>query len=161
MAPLPLPPPPIGKPTHGAFRTVPSCAGASGFCIEKKVADTLDMVTFGDYQLSGMLERFSSHMRRSRDIRLGPLTIQRPVYMEMDVHGLVKDPPGSVIGIVGYPPHPPTHSLLFLVLTLNPPPLNSSLCLGSYGCPVSSKFSRRLSLTRSKARKYAAPWTFV
>ena len=59
------------------------------------------MVAFGELKLSGMLGSFKSCLRRSHDIRFGPLTIERPLYMEMDVHGLVKDPPGRVIGIVG------------------------------------------------------------
>ncbi len=75
--------------------------GASGFCIDKKAADSVDMVRFGEYQLSGMLVQFGSCMRRSRTFQLGPMTIQEPMYMEMEVHGLVKDPPGRVIGIVG------------------------------------------------------------
>ena len=43
-----------------------------------------------------------AHYRRARNIKLGALTIKRPLFLEMPLGGLVRGAPGPVIGVVGY-----------------------------------------------------------
>lgn len=85
-----------------------ACAGASGFVIESSAADKLGMARFGKFHCSGMMDNVEICLRRSDDFSLGPLTIQDPLFMEMQLGGLVRGAPGQVIGIVGCafpPPH--------------------------------------------------------
>ena len=79
----------------------PSAAGASGFVIEKAAADALGMAAFGSFHASGMIGHMQIRLRRCASIQLGPLTVQNPLFMEMQLGGLVTGGPGPVVGIVG------------------------------------------------------------
>ena len=43
-----------------------------------------------------------AHYRRARQLKLGDLTIKRPLFLEMPIGGLVRGAPGPVVGVVGY-----------------------------------------------------------
>lgn len=76
-------------------------AGASGLVMEKSAADELGLEAFGELFVSGMAGRLRCQFRRAGSIQLGPLTMQRPLFMEMHLSGLVRNAPGPVTGIVG------------------------------------------------------------
>ena len=76
-------------------------AGASGFVIEKATADALEMAAFGSFHASGMIGHMQIRLRRCASIQLGPLTVENPLFMEMQLGGLVTGGPGDVVGIVG------------------------------------------------------------
>lgn len=76
--------------------------GASGMVIERSAADKLKLHAFGEIFVSGVAGKVQSTFRQAGDIRIGPLRVLRPVFMEMSVQGLVRGAPGPVIGIVGY-----------------------------------------------------------
>ena len=42
-----------------------------------------------------------AHYRRGRSIQLGGLTIRRPLFLEMNLGGLVRGTPGPVVGVIG------------------------------------------------------------
>ena len=42
-----------------------------------------------------------AHYRRGRAIQLGGLTIRRPLFLEMNLGGLVRGTPGPVVGVIG------------------------------------------------------------
>ncbi|CAL8460583.1 g112 [Coccomyxa elongata] len=76
--------------------------GASGCVIERTAADKLGMAGFGKLFVAGMAGRIKSRFRRAETLSLGPLTIDKPLFMEMGIGGLIRGAPGPVIGIVGY-----------------------------------------------------------
>mmetsp|Transcript_20326 Transcript_20326/g.52029 ORF Transcript_20326/g.52029 Transcript_20326/m.52029 type:complete len:651 (-) Transcript_20326:36-1988(-) len=76
--------------------------GASGFVIEKAAADKLGLLAFGELYVSGMAGKIRCQFRRADNIEIGPLVMQRPLFMEMMLGGLVRGAPGPVVGIVGY-----------------------------------------------------------
>ena len=75
--------------------------GASGFVIEAEAANQLGLSSFGRFHCSGMMDNVQISFRRANTISLGPLTIQQPLFMEMQLGGLVRGGPGDVIGIAG------------------------------------------------------------
>jgi len=102
-APLPpdappgtLPPPPTDA---GLFLVD---TGASGLVLDAAAADALGLPAFGELHVSGMAGPVRARLRRGGALRLGPLTLSRPLFMEMSVAGLVRGAPGPVVGIIGY-----------------------------------------------------------
>lgn len=83
-------------------RQLACSAGASGFVIKKEVADELGMATFGEYSLAGVMEQCKSRTRQCHRLSLGPLTMEKPLWMEMEIDNLVSGGPGRTIGIIGY-----------------------------------------------------------
>lgn len=76
-------------------------AGASGLVIEHSVANQLDMHAFGEMFVTGMGGSLRCQFRRARTLQLGPVSIERPLFMEMSLAGVVAGAPGPVIGILG------------------------------------------------------------
>ena len=76
-------------------------AGASGLVIEAAAADELGLHTFGEMYVAGMSGRLLCKFRRGEELRLGPISIQRPLFMQMSLSGVVAGAPGPVVGILG------------------------------------------------------------
>jgi len=76
--------------------------GASGFVIEKGLADELGLEAFGELYVSGMAAKVQCQFRRAETVEIGPMVMQKPLFMEMMLGGLVRGAPGPVVGIVGY-----------------------------------------------------------
>ena len=70
--------------------------------IEKEAADRLGMAEFGTFHCHGMMQHVPSKLRQCATIRLGPMTMESPIFMEMALTGIVKGGPGRVVGIIGY-----------------------------------------------------------
>lgn len=75
--------------------------GASGLVIEQSIADELGLSSFGEMYVAGMGGRLRCLFRRGQELTLGPVTIQRPLFMQMSLSGVVTGSPGPVIGILG------------------------------------------------------------
>ena len=75
--------------------------GASGLVIEQSIADELALSSFGEMHVAGMGGRLLCQFRRARELTLGPLTVQRPLFMQMSLSGVVAGAPGPVAGILG------------------------------------------------------------
>lgn len=69
--------------------------------IKREVADKLSMATFGEYSLAGVMEQCKSRTRQCHSLSLGPLTMEKPLWMEMEIDNLVSGGPGETIGIIG------------------------------------------------------------
>ena len=76
--------------------------GASGCVIERAAADAVGLASFGELFVSSVTGQVGSRFRRADTLTLGPLTVRRPLLMEMAVSGLVRDAPGPVVGIIGF-----------------------------------------------------------
>lgn len=48
-----------------------------------------------------MMDNVQICFRRAASIAFGPLTVRQPLFMEMQLGGLVRGAPGEVIGIAG------------------------------------------------------------
>ena len=77
------------------------CAGASGLVIEQGLADKLGLESFGEMYVTGMGGRLLCRFRRGHELSLGAITIQRPLFMQMSLTGVVSGAPGPVTGILG------------------------------------------------------------
>lgn len=75
--------------------------GASGLVIEEEAANELGLHTFGEMYVAGMGGRLLCQFRRGQELTIGPLTIQRPLFMQMSLSGVVAGAPGPVVGILG------------------------------------------------------------
>ena len=51
--------------------------------------------------VAGMGGRLLCHFRRGQQLTVGPVTIQRPLFMQMSLSGVVAGAPGPVTGILG------------------------------------------------------------
>ena len=60
------------------------------------------MSKFGEYSLSGMMEKSQSCSRQCKTLRLGPLEVKDFIFMQLDFDDLVSGGPGKTIGIIGY-----------------------------------------------------------
>lgn len=76
--------------------------GASGLVIEQGTADELGLAAFGEMYVAGMGGRLLCQFRRGQQLTVGPVTIQRPLFMQMSLSGVVAGAPGPVTGILGY-----------------------------------------------------------
>uniref|UniRef100_A0A7S2T4G4 Aspartic peptidase n=1 Tax=Chloropicon primus TaxID=1764295 RepID=A0A7S2T4G4_9CHLO len=76
--------------------------GASGFVITKKLADDLDLEAFGELYVAGVTQKVKSQFRRASSIQLGPVCMRNPLFMEMNIDGVVHGSPEPVVGILGY-----------------------------------------------------------
>ncbi|DBA75380.1 TPA: hypothetical protein ACH3X1_010646 [Trebouxia sp. C0004] len=76
--------------------------GASGLVIEQGTADELGLAAFGEMYVAGMGGRLLCQFRRGQQLTVGPVTIQRPLFMQMSLAGVVAGAPGPVTGILGY-----------------------------------------------------------
>jgi len=81
-------------------------AGASGLVIEPAAADALGLAAFGRLHVAGIAGRVPCRYRRAASLAVGPLTMARPLFMEMALGGLVRGAPGPVIGIIGRAANP-------------------------------------------------------
>jgi hypothetical protein len=96
--------------------------GASGLVISRAAADAAGMDAFGEVFVSGVGRKIASRFRRAGSLRVGPLTLTQPLFLEMELRDLVWGASGPCIGIVGFdvfrravvdmPPPPATHVLL-------------------------------------------------
>ena len=69
--------------------------------IEPAAADKLGLPAFGELHVAGIAGRVPCQYRRASSLTVGPLTMTRPLFMEMALGGLVRGAPGPVIGIIG------------------------------------------------------------
>jgi hypothetical protein len=69
--------------------------------IQKSVADQLGMTSFGTVHVAGMTGKVQCQMRRADTLQLGPMTVLRPTFMEMQLDGIVAGSPEPVVGILG------------------------------------------------------------
>lgn len=76
-------------------------AGASGLVIEEAIANELGLSAFGEMYVTGMAGSLRCQFRRAKQLQLGPVTIDRPLFMQMSLSGVVTGAPGPVIGILG------------------------------------------------------------
>mmetsp|Transcript_18682 Transcript_18682/g.60958 ORF Transcript_18682/g.60958 Transcript_18682/m.60958 type:complete len:491 (+) Transcript_18682:127-1599(+) len=76
--------------------------GASGLVITGKAANALGMGSFGELHVSGVGGKVPSRFRRCDELTLGPLTLFKPLFMEMELRGVVSGTKSDVIGIVGF-----------------------------------------------------------
>ena len=78
--------------------------GASGLVLEPEAADELDLPGFGEVHVSGVGGKVPSQYRRAKELRLGPLVLSDPLFMEMSVARVVSGThrPGPVNGILGF-----------------------------------------------------------
>jgi hypothetical protein len=76
--------------------------GASGFVISRAAADAAGLESFGEVFVSGVGDKIASRFRRAASVRVGPLTVEHPLLLEMELKDLVWGASGPCIGIVGY-----------------------------------------------------------
>jgi hypothetical protein len=76
--------------------------GASGLVVSRAAANRLNLRAFGEVHVSGVAGKVPCRFRRARALTLGPIRIDRPVFMEMDVGGIVGGASEPVAGIVGF-----------------------------------------------------------
>jgi hypothetical protein len=77
--------------------------GASGLVITKAAAEKLAAcASFGEVFVSGVSGKVPCRFRRASELRLGPLLVDRPVFMEMALGGIVSGAADPVAGIVGF-----------------------------------------------------------
>ena len=76
--------------------------GASGLVITKAAAEKLRLQSFGEVFVSGVSGKVPCRFRRASEMRLGPLLVDRPVFMEMALGGIVSGVSDPVAGIVGF-----------------------------------------------------------
>ena len=67
--------------------------GASGLVITGRAAETLGLRAFGEVFVSGVAGKVPCRFRRAGSLTLGPVTVDAPVFMEMDVGGIVSARP--------------------------------------------------------------------
>ena len=76
--------------------------GASGFVITKELADELALGAFGELYVAGVTQKVRSQFRKASNIQLGPVEMSNPLFMEMNIDGVVHGSPSPVVGILGY-----------------------------------------------------------
>jgi len=76
--------------------------GASGLVLDKRVADDLNLSTFGEVHVSGVSQKVKCAFRRANELQIGKLKIEKPVFMEMDVSHIVSGCAERVTGIIGF-----------------------------------------------------------
>ncbi len=76
--------------------------GASGLVVTPRAAQRLGLRAFGEVHVSGVSGRVPCQFRRGDDLKLGPLTLQRPVFMEMGLDGIVSGAKKPIAGIIGF-----------------------------------------------------------
>ena len=76
--------------------------GASGLVLQTGLAARHGLTRFGRLSIAGLAGRVRTCFVRARAIRLGPLVVRDPVFMEMGVGGLVRGLEPGIIGIAGY-----------------------------------------------------------
>ena len=76
--------------------------GASGLVVTPRAAKRLGLRAFGEVHVSGVSGRVPCQFRRGEDLKLGPLTLLRPVFMEMGLDGIVSGSKKPVAGIIGF-----------------------------------------------------------
>lgn len=64
--------------------------------------DQLPSLTqFASFHVVGMGGAVPSGYVRAKQLKLGPLILEGPLFMKMSIQGLVPDPPGPIVGILG------------------------------------------------------------
>ena len=76
--------------------------GASGLVITPRAAKALGLRGFGEVHVSGVSGRIPAVFRRGKELRLGPLILDKPVFMEMSLDGIVSGSKKPVAGIIGF-----------------------------------------------------------
>ena len=76
--------------------------GASGLVLDQRVADDLDLATFGEVHVSGVSTKVKCAFRRAKELKIGKLKIEKPVFMQMDASGVVSGCSERVAGIIGF-----------------------------------------------------------
>ena len=76
--------------------------GASGLVISKSAADAVGLDAFGEVHVSGVNGKVPCRFRRGTTVTLGPLIVDKPVFMEMSLEGIVSGSPSPVAGIIGF-----------------------------------------------------------
>ena len=76
--------------------------GASGLVITPRAAKALSLRAFGEVHVSGVSSRVPCRFQRGQELKLGPLTLKRPVFMEMGLDGIVSGAAEPVAGIIGF-----------------------------------------------------------
>ena len=78
--------------------------GASGLVITKAAAERLpgSRPPFGEVFVSGVSGKVPCRFRRAGSLALGPIVVDRPVFMEMALGGIVRGASEPIAGIVGF-----------------------------------------------------------
>ena len=76
--------------------------GASGLVLDQRVADDLNLNTFGEVHVSGVSTKVKCAFRRAKELTIGKLKIEKPVFMQMDASGIVSGCSERVVGIIGF-----------------------------------------------------------
>ena len=76
--------------------------GASGLVVTPRAAKTLGLRAFGEVYVSGVSGRVPCRFQRGQVLKLGPLTLKRPVFMEMGLDGIVSGASKPIAGIIGF-----------------------------------------------------------
>ena len=76
--------------------------GASGLVLDQRVADDLNLDTFGEVHVSGVSTKVKCAFRRAKVLTIGKLKIEKPVFMQMDASGIVSGCNERVAGIIGF-----------------------------------------------------------
>ena len=76
--------------------------GASGLVLDQRVADDLNLNTFGEVHVSGVSTKVKCAFRRAKELTIGKLKIEKPVFMQMDASGIVSGCSERVVCIIGF-----------------------------------------------------------
>ena len=70
--------------------------------ITKAAADKLGLERFGEVHVSGVgPSTVTSQFCQGSSLQIGPMTMAKPLFMELNISGVVSGAPGEVIGILG------------------------------------------------------------
>lgn len=78
-------------------------SGAGHMCIEKTVAEKLQLETFGEIAVAGIGSTIKSRFCKSPSFELGPVTLKDATYVELDLKRIGQAMGVELAGIVGYP----------------------------------------------------------
>ena len=65
-----------------------------------------------------MAGKVKSQFRRGASFRLGPLEMDRPIFMEMSLTGLVTGCPGPIVGIIGHVTAQASRAYIMIIMKL-------------------------------------------
>ena len=77
-------------------------SGAAAMVIDSRVAEELEMASFGEVLAVGGAGRVRARYREGRELKLGPLTLEDPIFIELDIGFLSSIFGVEVAGICGY-----------------------------------------------------------
>ncbi|MEQ8763097.1 MAG: retropepsin-like aspartic protease [Planctomycetota bacterium] len=78
-------------------------SGSANLGVRRSLADSLEMPFVGRSTTGAASGRFQSALRRGKSLQVGPMTLQRPLFSEMDLDALSARFGVELAGILGYP----------------------------------------------------------